>query len=431
MMKNDYFGNLTPETFAQLPQALRRFLSYTQHDTTSDPASGLFPSTAAQAAFAKLLEEEMREAGAARTLVTPHAVVMGWLDATPGLEANPAIGLIAHMDTSPEAKGGPVRWRLIDYAGGDIALNDEGVTLELSRFPEVGKYAGGRLVVTDGRTLLGADDKAGVAIVIETLKWFADHPETPHARLCFAITPDEEIGHGTTKFDIDAFGADYAYTMDGGEAGGFETETFNAAKVSAVFHGLNVHPGSAKDKMVNALRIAADFMSRFPAESVPERTSGREGFFHPISLAGSVNEARMTMLIRDHDDARFEDRKAYVGKVAEDMRRAWGDRIDVEVADQYHNLGRFLRDAPVVCELGREAIRRCGLEVVESSVRGGTDGARLAERGLPTPNVFTGGMNYHGVYECLSVEGFLKAVEVARTLCALSADVRTLAARER
>lgn len=426
MLKHDYTGNLSPEAFAKLPEVLQRFLSYTQYDTTSDPTSGTFPSTPAETAFAELLAEEMKGAGAQKVVVTPHAIVMGWLEATPGLESAPALGLIAHMDTSPEALGGPVHWQLIDYQGGDIRLNDEGTTLELARFPDVAKYAGEQLVVTDGRTLLGADDKAGVAIIMQTIRHFADHPEIPHAKLCFAITPDEEIGAGTAKFDIPAFGADYAYTMDGGELGGFETETFNAAVVKATFHGLNVHPGSAKDKMVNALRIAADFMSRFPAESVPEKTCGREGFFHPIALEGHVNEAHLKMLIRDHDDTRFEDRKAYVHKVAEEMNRVWGERVVVEVKDQYYNLGRFLKDAPAVCELGREAIRRNGLEVIENPVRGGTDGARLAQAGLPTPNVFTGGMNYHGVYECLSVKSFLKALDVAKTLCELSATLKTL-----
>ncbi|MDO5530774.1 peptidase T [Sutterella sp.] len=354
-------------------------------------------------------------------------IVYGWIEATPGCEKAPALGLIAHMDTSPEASGDPARWRVIDYRGGDIVLNEEkGIVLTLDRFPEVAKYAGEKLVVTDGTTLLGADDKAGVAALMQAAKYFADHPEVPHARLCFCVTPDEEVGLGTADFRREEFGADYAYTIDGGEIGALDTETLNAALVTAHFEGLNTHPGSAKNKMVNAIRMATDFISRFPSESVPEKTSGYEGFFHPVSVTGSVGEAEVRLLIRDHDNAKFEDRKAYARKVGEEMNRAWGGRVTVTVRDQYYNLSNYLEDFPVVTASAREAMKRAGVEIVEEPVRGGTDGCRISSMGLPTPNFFAGGLFFHSVYECLPVKSLDKAYEVARTLCEMSAEIRTL-----
>ena len=278
MLKHNYYGNLGEEGFSKLPLVLQRFLSYTQYNTTSDPKSTTAPSTPFQVEYAKMLKEELESVGLTDVVVTDKAVVMATLPATPGYEECPAMGFIAHMDTSPEASGDPVRWQVLDYQGGDIVLNAEkDIVLTLDRFPNVGKYAGEKLVLTDGTTLLGADDKAGIAIIVETARYFIEHPEVPHAKLCFAITPDEEVGRGTENFDIPAFGADYAYTFDGDELGGFETETFNAAMVNVHFEGLNTHPGSAKNKMINAIRMAMDFIDRFPAESVPEKTKITKG----------------------------------------------------------------------------------------------------------------------------------------------------------
>ena len=427
MLEMSYYGNYSKSEFESLPLILQRFLSYTQYDTTSDPQSPDFPSTKAQLAYAALLEKEFQSAGVRETRVTPFGIVYGWIEATKGYENSPALGLIAHMDTSPEASGAPAKWKVIDYAGGDICLNKEkDIVLSLDRFPEVGKYAGEKLVVTDGTTLLGADDKAGVAVLVETAKFFVDHPEIPHARLCFCVTPDEEIGRGTAKFDPQEFGAAYAYTVDGGERGGFDTETFNAAMVTAHFEGLNVHPGSAKDKMVNAIRMAMDFLSRFPSESVPEKTSMYEGFFHPIGITGAVRGVDVRMLIRDHDNVKFEDRKAYARKVAEEMNKVWGGRVTLTVKDQYYNLKNYLEHFPKVCDIAREAFRRVGLDIVENPVRGGSDGCRISEMGLPTPNFFTGGLNFHGVYECLPVESLIKSHEVAVELGKMSAEVTTL-----
>lgn len=428
MLKHNYYGNCGKETFSNLPLVLQRFLSYTQYDTTSDPASTTAPSTEAQMAYAHLLKAEFESVGLTDVRVTDKGIVMATLPASVGLEELPAMGLIAHMDTSPEASGKPAQWKVLDYQGGDIVLNEtQNIVMSLERFPGVAKYAGEQLVVTDGTTLLGADDKAGIAIIVETARYFVEHPEVPHAKLCFAVTPDEEVGRGTENFDIKAFGADYAYTFDGDELGGFETETFNAAMVKVHFEGLNVHPGSAKNKMINAIRMAMDFIDRLPAESTPEKTEGHEGFFHPIDITGSVQRADLRMLIRDHSNERFEDRIRYVEKVVCDMNADWGsNRVNADITEQYRNLKNYLDRHPAVCDLAREAYKRIGVEIREKPVRGGTDGARLSAMGLPTPNLFTGGMNYHGVYECLSVTGLSKALDLGIMLGKMSAEVKAL-----
>ncbi len=427
-MTDNYYGNIGEDGFAKLPDLLKRFLSYTRWETTSDPSSGKAPSTEAQRLFAEHLVDEFMAAGASEAAITPEGIVMAGLPATPGCEAAPAIGFIAHMDTSPEAPGRDVKWQIVHYQGGDIELNREkGIALRLERFPEVAKYAGDDLVVTDGTTLLGADDKAGVAVLVELVRWFSARPDVPHARLCFAVTPDEEIGHGADHFDPEAFGADYAYTIDGGEAGGLDSETFNAAMASVRCRGLNVHPGSAKGKMMNAIRIAEDFLSRFPADETPETTEMYEGFFHPVHIEGGVGGCRIAMLIRDHSRERFEARKAEVRRIAAEVCRDWGEgAVEVEIEDQYRNLIEYLKDAPKVLELAREAIRRCGLTLVELPVRGGTDGCVISSKGLPTANLFTGGLNFHGVYECLPVKSLAASFDVARTLCEMSAAVKSI-----
>ena len=405
MLKHNYYGNYTAESFAQLPLVLQRFLSYTQYNTTSDPNSTTAPSTQAQMAYAQLLKAEFESVGVKDVKITDKGIVMAYLPATEGLETMPAMGLIAHMDTSPEASGEPAQWQVLNYQGGDIVLNkDKNIVLSLERFPGVAKYAGEQLVVT----------------------YFVEHPEIPHAKLCFAVTPDEEVGRGTENFDIEEFGAQYAYTFDGDELGGFETETFNAAMVKVHFEGLNVHPGSAKNKMVNAIRMAMDFIARLPAESAPEKTEGHEGFFHPMGISGAVRGVDLKMLIRDHSNTRFEDRMNYVRKMVEEMNKVWGDRVTADIKVQYHNLKNYLDKHPAVCNLAREAYRRIGVEIHEKPVRGGTDGARLSAKGLPTPNLFTGGMNYHGVYECLSVTGIQRALDLGIMLGKMSAEVKTL-----
>ena len=417
MLKHNYYGNYTAESFAQLPLVLQRFLSYTQYNTTSDPNSSTAPSTQAQMAYAQLLKAEFESVGVKDVKITDKGIVMAYLPATEGLETMPAMGLIAHIDTSPEASGEPAQWQVLNYQGGDIVLNkDKNIVLSLERFPGVAKYAGEQLVVTDGTTLLGADDKAGIAIIVETARYFVEHPEIPHAKLCFAVTPDEEVGRGTENFDIEEFGAQYAYTFDGDELGGFETETFNAAMVKVHFEGLNVHPGSAKNKMVNAIRMAMDFIARLPAESAPEKTEGHEGFFHPMGISGAVRGVDLKMLIRDHSNSRFEDRMNYVRKMVEEMNKVWGDRVSADIKVQYHNLKNYLDKHPAVCNLAREAYRRIGVEIHEKPVRGGTDGATLSYMGLPCPNLGTGGFNFHGPCECITAEKMDQGVEILLNL---------------
>lgn len=425
-----YLGGLTPEAFEALPAVLRRFLAYTQFETASDmhAAPGVRPSTAAQTVLARRIAGELAEMGLSPVLDASGLRVH--IPATPGFEDRPTAGFIAHLDTSPEASGGPVKWKIVDYEGGPLTLNAEsGVVLDPTRFPEVAAAAGGPLVVTDGTTLLGADDKAGAAILTELARVLVDGT-VPHARIALAWTYDEEIGRGTEGFDLKAFGADYAYTIDGGTLGGFETETFNASQARVVFRGLSVHPGSAKNRMVNALRMATDFMNRLPPGEVPEKTEGREGFFHPVEMKGSVTEAEVTLIIRDHDEALFRAREAKVREIVEAMRGVWGDRIEVEIDFQYHNMGHYMAKAGGVAEMARSAYRECGVEPVEEPIRGGTDGSRLSEMGLPTPNIFTGGLNFHGVHECLPVRHFLKAFEIVCAIAGKTTQLRTLEAFE-
>ena len=405
---------------------LEKFIDLVKIDSPSDPASPTCPSTAMQLDVATHLERVMKEMGISNVR-QQDGYVYGEIPATPGYEDKIPVGFIAHMDTAPEFNGIGVKPQVIEnYDGGDVLLKGSGHILSPEEYPVLRSFKGHTLITTDGTTLLGADDKAGIAIIVETARYFVEHPEIPHAKLCFAVTPDEEVGRGTENFDIEEFGAQYAYTFDGDELGGFETETFNAAMVKVHFEGLNVHPGSAKNKMVNAIRMAMDFIARLPAESAPEKTEGHEGFFHPMGISGAVRGVDLKMLIRDHSNSRFEDRINYVRKMVEEMNKVWGDRVSADIKVQYHNLKNYLDKHPAVCNLAREAYRRIGVEIHEKPVRGGTDGARLSAKGLPTPNLFTGGMNYHGVYECLSVTGIQRALDLGIMLGKMSAEVKTL-----
>ncbi len=428
MLQDDYRGGLSEASWERLPRLLRRFLTYVRHETTSDPHSKTAPSSPRELDFATLLAVELREAGAEAVRLLPGGVVMGELPATPGCEAMLPVGFVAHMDTSPEAPGRDVRWRLIDpYDGGDVVLNAEkGIVLSPGRFPQIRRAAGQPLVVTDGTTLLGADDKAGIAVIMEACRHVYEHPDIPHAKLCFAFTPDEEIGRGTENFRLEDFGAAYAYTVDGGVAGELDTETFHAARATVSFEGLSVHTGEARGRLVNAARLACEFLSALPQNETPETTEGREGFFHPKEISGTVAKARLELIVRDHDRGLFEKRIQCLRELTESFNARPGAKAAIEVVEQYRNMGEYLARAPRVVGLAREACRRCGLEVTEVAVRGGTDGSVLSEMGLPTPNLFTGGMNYHGVYECLSVTEFEQALDVVLELVRLSSEVKTL-----
>ncbi len=408
---------------------LSRFLKYASFDTQSARDSDTTPSTQKQLALAAALVEELKAMGVADARIGAGGVVYASIPATAGLEANPAIGFIAHMDTSPDASGCNVKPQILRFEGKDVLLNQkEGIVFSTAKFPEIEKYAGEDVVFTDGTTLLGADDKAGVAAVMSMASYVMAHPEMPHAKLCIGFTPDEEIARGTVSFDISLFGAAYAYTFDGGEVGTLESENFNGATAMVTVKGVGVHPGQSKGKMVNSLRYAAKFMEALPADISPECTEGYEGFLHPNMMQGNVVETKIRILVRDHDRTLYNAKKDFLVKLTETMNKAHPKaRFEIEIKDSYENMRPYLDKAPKVLDIVREAYRAAGLEPIEEPIRGGTDGARLSVRGLPCPNVFTGGMNFHGVFECIPVKSLEKAADVAVKLAELSASVKSLA----
>lgn len=405
-----------------------RFLRYVSVDTQSSDTSEAAPSTDKQLVFAEMLLEELNEFGIEDARIGSGGVVYASIAATEGCEGAPAIGFIAHMDTSPDASGVSVKPKIVHYEGGDIVLNEElGIVFSTEQFPEILKYKGQEIIFTDGTTLLGADDKAGIAAVMEMVDFIKQHPQVPHAKLCIAFTPDEEVGRGTENFDMNEFGAQYAYTLDGGELGGLEFENFNAASATVMIQGVGVHPGYAKDKMINAVRCASEFISRLPAEMSPECTSGREGFLHPHHVSGSVTEAEISILIRDHDDKLFEQKKSLLTDVLREMQQKYPKaEFSMKIEDSYRNMRCYIDRTPKVLDIVRTAYRDTGVEPKEEPIRGGTDGAALSARGLPCPNVFAGGLNFHGIYECLPIPSLMKSAEVAIRLAELSAKVNSL-----
>lgn len=386
-----------------------RFLRYVAEDTQSDPHSDTFPSTPAQRSFMEMLAAELRAMGLDNAAVDADGYLMAAIEANTDIPA-PAIGFISHVDTSPDMSGRGVRPRMLLYEGGDIVLNDS-VTMSAERFPELELYRGKHLIVTDGTTLLGADDKAGVAEIVTAVGEILAHPERPHGKVCVAFTPDEEIGRGVDKFDVGRFGADYAYTVDGGRVGMIEYETFNAASAAVTVRGVNVHPGYAKGKMRNALRLLQRFDAMLPDER-PENTEGYEGFFHLVGVDGGVERARADYIIRDHDRESFERRKDIFRGAALSLEDGEVS-VDVDIADQYYNMGEVLSgDNYRIVEMAIEAMKRIGIDPIVTPVRGGTDGARLSFMGLPSPNIFAGGENFHGKYEFVAVESMEAAVRL-------------------
>lgn len=386
-----------------------RFLRYVAEDTQSDPHSDTFPSTPAQRSFMEMLAAELRAMGLDNAAVDADGYLMAAIEANTDIPA-PAIGFISHVDTSPDMSGRGVRPRMLLYEGGDIVLNDS-VTMSAERFPELELYRGKHLIVTDGTTLLGADDKAGVAEIVTAVGEILAHPERPHGKVCVAFTPDEEIGRGVDKFDVGRFGADYAYTVDGGRVGMIEYETFNAASAAVTVRGVNVHPGYAKGKMRNALRLLQRFDAMLPDER-PENTEGYEGFFHLVGVDGGVERARADYIIRDHDRESFERRKDIFRGAALSLEDGEVS-VDVDIADQYYNMGEVLSgDNYRIVERAIEAMKRIGIDPIVTPVRGGTDGARLSFMGLPSPNIFAGGENFHGKYEFVAVESMEAAVRL-------------------
>ena len=379
-----------------------RFLRYVSFDTQSDDASETCPSTAKQKLLGAALVEEMKAMGIADAFMDEYGYVYGTVPGDPSL---PTIGLIAHMDTSPDASGANIQAKIVEYTGEDICLNEEkGIFLREKDYASLKNHHGKHLIVTDGTTLLGADDKAGIAEIM-TAAEFLLTTKMNHATLKIGFTPDEEVGRGADKFDIAGFGADYAYTADGGTIGELEYENFNAASAKAVFHGLNIHPGAAKDKMINSQYIAMEYQSLLPAAQKPEYTSGYEGFIHLPDMAGEVEKSTLRWIIRDHDMDKFEQKKAMMQTAADFINAKYGaGTVELTVKDSYFNMKKCIEPCMHIVEKAKAAMKAVGMEAKEVPVRGGTDGARLSYEGLPCPNLCTGGENYHGRFEYIPVE---------------------------
>ena len=385
-----------------------RFLRYVSFDTQSDEASETCPSTAKQKLLGAELVREMLEMGIADAHMDENGYVYGTV---PGDPALPTIGLIAHMDTAPDASGANIRAKIVEYTGGDICLNEEkGIFLKPSDYPNLNAHVGKHLIVTDGTTLLGADDKAGVAEIMTCAEELLNR-KGRHATLKIGFTPDEEIGRGADLFDVKGFGADYAYTADGGMVGGIEYENFNAAGAKVVVHGLNIHPGDAKNKMVNSQYIAMEFVSLLPVHQRPEATEGYEGFIHLTDMAGEVEESRLGFIIRDHDLKKFAEKKAVMEAAADFINRKYGEgTLQLHIRDSYFNMRQQIEPVMYVVERAKAAMVRAGMQPEEVPIRGGTDGARLSYEGLPCPNLCTGGDNYHGRFEYIPVEDMEQCV---------------------
>ena len=396
-----------------MEKLLDRFLRYVAVDTQSDENSESQPSSAKQLNLLRMLRDELEAMGVAATL-DEYGYVMATLPSNIDAKV-PAVGFIAHVDTSPDASGTGVKPQIVpDYDGGPIALRGvEGLFLSPADFPELLAHKGETLITTDGTTLLGADDKAGVAEIMDAVQYLTAHPEVKHGKICIGFTPDEEIGRGVVKFDVARFGADYAYTMDGGEVGELEFENFNAAAATIRVSGLNVHPGYAKGKMRNAMRIAMEFNDLLPAFEKPEYTEGYEGFYHLIGMKGTVEEAELTYIIRDHSLSRYEERKAFVERCVAFLNDKWGEgTVSAEIKHQYYNMREQVEPHYQIIETAMEAMRLSGVEPKVQPIRGGTDGANLSFKGLPCPNIFAGGLNFHGKMEWVPLESMEKASAV-------------------
>lgn len=409
-----------------MKRMIDRFMRYVSVETTSSHDSDSSPTTEGQLKLAALLRDELEGLGLEEVSLDGHGYVTATLGANTDARV-PVIGFVAHMDTSPDASGKDVKARIVRYEGGEITLNPEkGIVLDPSTYPELLDYRGQELIVTDGTTLLGADDKAGIAEIVTALEYLMEHPQIKHGKIRVCFTPDEEVGKGTDHFDVEKFGADYAYTVDGGALGQLQYETFNAAGAKVKITGLNIHPGSAKDRMKNSMLIASEFISLLPAAETPAATQGREGFFHLTSMAGTVEETNLNYIIRDHSRERFENRKRLMQDAAAFLNAKYGEgTVSVTVKDSYRNMREMIEPVMFIVDIAARAMRNVGIEPVIEPVRGGTDGARLSFMGLPTPNIFTGGMNYHGRFEYVPIESMVKAVEVIVEICKLFPSCRT------
>lgn len=409
-----------------MDKLVERFLGYVRICTTSSNETGTHPSTKSQYEFAALLAKELDQTGLTDITLEDTGYVMATLPANTE-DPLPVIGFIAHMDTSPDMTAEKVSPRIVhNYDGGDIVLNpDLNIILSPDEFPSISKYTGGDIIVTDGTSLLGADDKAGIAEIITAMGHLSNHPEIKHGRIRVCFTPDEEIGEGADHFDVKKFGADFAYTIDGDELGTLEYENFNAASAKIVVNGRNIHPGSAKNKMKNSILIAMEFESLLPCSEKPAYTEGYDGFYHLNDIQGSVESTIMKYIVRDHDKDRFDNKKLRLQKNVEFINEKYGaGTVVMELKDQYYNMKEKVTPVYHIIELAARAMEEVGVKPVIKPVRGGTDGARLSWMGLPTPNIFTGGQNFHGKYEYIPVESMKKAVEVILKIAEMNGQVK-------
>ena len=403
---------------------LERFLKYVSIHTTSDENTGLVPSTPQQMEFAKILAEELKDMGMQDVSLDKKGYLMATLPSNIDKDV-PTIGFISHLDTSPDMSGKNVKPRIVEnYDGNDIVLNEkENIVLSPKQFPELTMYRGQSLVVTNGLTLLGADDKAGIAEIMTAMDYFIKNPDVKHGKVRIAFNPDEEIGLGAHHFDVEKFGCQFAYTMDGGEIGELEYENFNAAGAKVTFYGTNVHPGYAKNKMVNSMKIATKFMATVPANESPEYTDGYEGFYHLTGIGGDVEKTTVSYIIRDHDRKKFEERKAHLQMLVDKINSEFGDNTaTLEVKDQYYNMKEKVEPVKYIVDIASEAIRQAGVEPKVKPIRGGTDGAQLSFKGLPCPNIFAGGHNFHGKYEFVPIQSMEKATEVVKNIIKIVAN---------
>ena len=403
---------------------VERFLKYVGFNTQSNEESGVTPSTPGQMVFARYLKEELESLNLTDVSLDDNGYLFATLPSNTD-KAVPVVGFIAHMDTSPDMSGRDVKPRIVRaYDGGDIVLNEgQGIVLSPSQFPELLDHKGEDLIVTDGTTLLGADDKAGIAEIVSAIVYLQQHPEIEHGTIRIGFHPDEEIGLGAHKFDVERFGCQWAYTMDGGEVGELEYENFNAASARLTFRGRNVHPGSAKDKMINSLRVANRFISMLPPLETPEHTEGYEGFYHLTGMEGTVEQTTVNYIVRDHDRARFENRKKTLEQLADKINAEYGDgTATLELHDQYYNMRQQIEPVMHVVDIARQAISDAGITPQVRAIRGGTDGAQLSFKGLPCPNLFAGGLNFHGRYEFVPVQSMEKAMRVIVNIASLVAS---------
>lgn len=399
-----------------------RFLDFVRFDTQSDELTNMTPSTPGQMEFAKYLKGLLEDMGLEEIILDDNGYLFATLPANTSKQT-PVIGFIAHMDTSPDMSGKHVKPRIVtDYDGKDITLNAEkGICLAPEEFPELLNYIGQDLIVTDGNTLLGADDKAGIAEIIDAIAWLQAHPEVEHGKIRIGFNPDEEIGLGAHKFDVEKFGCEFAYTMDGGAVGELEYENFNAASAKVKIKGRNVHPGYAKHQMINSIRVANNFIAMLPRWETPEHTEGYEGFYHLVGIEGSVEETTLTYIIRDHDRARFESRKREIEHLVRKTNMEYPGCCTVEIKDQYYNMREKIEPVMHIIEIAEKAMRDAGIEPRVQPIRGGTDGAQLSFKGLPCPNIFAGGENFHGRFEFVPIQSMEKARDVIVNICRIAA----------